>query len=661
MIKQKKIFLIILVITFLYNLKVEAQVLLKFSENQILGDFSGESFQDTVFGNMVDYLDICTKNLKNKDENVDNYTYAILNIYIANLYYHLGFYEKSTEFVADGILLFEKLKKNKELAYSYYLYGNILRNMNNYEFAIVNYEKSLFIYDKILDYRQKTKVLFFIGLTYFKADKLDEVYPYWNKAFSINEQLNYEDGSSVNLIHLKTKVYSRGELIEFLEYFAEIFSSNLDDKNNQISIFLELSQIHFLDKNHTYAYVYGNNALQKALKIKNNYQILKSHELLYRIYRKDKNEKLSLTHLELYLKCKDSIFDKNLAKIEQNQRKKKINQIRKATKKQTDLSKKENDTLLLYSIILFVMLFLFILMTVLLYLNNKNKRNANDILEQQQQEIIKINDRLELQQKEIRDSILYARRIQKALMPLEIFLEAIFPEYFIINKPKDLISGDFYWLTYHQNKAIIAVADCTGHGVPGAFMSLLGVNALKESLSKINELHADKLLNQTRDQIMGMLHQRGKENENQDGMDIALCIIDFDNNELEYAGAYNPIYIARKNKEESVDIIEIKPDKIPIGIYLHDYKLFTNKKENLLKNDIIYLSTDGYIDQFGGQRGKRFSRKRLKDTLISMHDRSLKDQQNVLEQRFYNWTHIQEKNVVHEQVDDILILGIKID
>ncbi|MCK4663973.1 MAG: SpoIIE family protein phosphatase [Bacteroidales bacterium] len=312
--------------------------------------------------------------------------------------------------------------------------------------------------------------------------------------------------------------------------------------------------------------------------------------------------------------------------------------------------------------------FIFLFVTILSYEKSKLKdikrlekaKNEilknNEILAEQNEEIIihleeieKQRDVVTNQKREITDSILYAKRIQEALLPPDEVLDEALSEYCVLFKPKDIVSGDFYWLKKIENLIIIAVADCTGHGVPGAFMSMLGVSLLNETVINDDEIKANQILNQLRDKLKKSLRQSGKRGEQKDGMDIALCIIDTEKMKIQYSGAYNPMYLFRNN-----NIIEFQGDKNPVGIYILEKESFTNHETDIQKGDVIYIFTDGYIDQMGGTYNKKFLSGNFKKLLLNIHKNPMNEQKTILEKTITDW----KKN--KEQVDDILIFGMKI-
>lgn len=255
---------------------------------------------------------------------------------------------------------------------------------------------------------------------------------------------------------------------------------------------------------------------------------------------------------------------------------------------------------------------------------------------------------LEEKNREITDSINYAQKIQAALIPSEQEFTALFREAFVFFKPKDIVSGDFYWVTRRENKIYYATADCTGHGVPGGFMTMLGMSFLDEL---INEKHITKpaqVLDALRERLIHTLKQTGMAGESKDGMDIVLCCLDLESNTLDFAGANNSLYLLRDGA-----IAEYKGDKQPCGFY-HELKPFTDHQVQVQPGDYVYTFTDGYADQFGGLKGKKFKYRHLLEELLAGHHMAPAQQKAGLEKIFNEW------RLPLEQVDDVLLIGVKI-
>ena len=252
---------------------------------------------------------------------------------------------------------------------------------------------------------------------------------------------------------------------------------------------------------------------------------------------------------------------------------------------------------------------------------------------------------------EIKSSLEYAGRIQRSVLPMPIFVKAIFDKHFIFNKPRDIVSGDFYFVHYKNNKAVFALADSTGHGIPGAFMSLLGSMALKIVVSNSLNYDLNIILNNLNNEIIRLLHQRGHKKGSIDSIDMAFCVFDFEKNTLDYAGANIPMFLARKNSEEYL-INRIKPSKATIG-YDNISKLFTVNSFKLEKNDRIYLATDGLADQFGGFNNKKLKRKGITELLENLNTLPIEEQEDALDVFLSQWMGS------NEQVDDIMVIGIE--
>lgn len=268
----------------------------------------------------------------------------------------------------------------------------------------------------------------------------------------------------------------------------------------------------------------------------------------------------------------------------------------------------------------------------------------------QKEEIEQQKSHIEQQNEEITSSIEYASRIQRAILSPEDQVKAIFPEHFILYLPRDIVSGDFYVIMQVGNKKISVVADCTGHGVPGGFMSMLGMSSISEIITKhANDLHPDKILNLLREKVISSLHQTGEVGTSKDGMDLALYIIDESEMTLEFAGANNSLILIRNN-----ELIQIKADKMPVGIYLKGNVPFKNNVMEIQKGDVIYTFSDGYADQFGGPDKRKFMIKNLKNLFLEIHQKPMKEQREILNTTLLEWHGTQPR------IDDVVVMGVRI-
>lgn len=314
-------------------------------------------------------------------------------------------------------------------------------------------------------------------------------------------------------------------------------------------------------------------------------------------------------------------------------------------------------TILAY-FIYFILAMLIVVVIVKIYTRRLEleKIRLEQIVKERTEEVVKQKDEIEKQRDEIADknrsitdSIEYASRIQTAVLPSNEYAREILPEHFIFFRPRDIVSGDFYWMTQKDNLLVLIAADCTGHGVPGAFMSMLGVSFLNEIVNRHDITTANAILNQLRTDVKKTLGQEGKEGEAKDGMDIALCIVDLEKMNLQYAGAYNPLYLFRNN-----ELIEIKADRMPIGIYINEKESFSNHEIELQKGDVFYIFSDGFQDQFGGEDGSKFKTKNFKKLLLEIHHKPMEEQHKILEETIDDWRGR------WEQVDDIIVMGVRV-
>lgn len=265
------------------------------------------------------------------------------------------------------------------------------------------------------------------------------------------------------------------------------------------------------------------------------------------------------------------------------------------------------------------------------------------------EEVLKQKEIIEQKNQSITDSIQYAKRIQTAVLPPENFMDEWGLENFILFRPKDIVSGDFYWGVKKGSTTIIAAADCTGHGVPGAFMSMLGHAFLEEIVNTRDISDSASILNILRDEIINTLRQKGSAGEARDGMDISLVMFDTSRGRLDFAGANNPLYMVRDGK-----LLKYMPDHMPIGIHFISLTPFTNKVVDLRKGDCLYLFSDGYADQFGGPKGRKFMYKPFQELLLKNSSKPMAEQKEILDAEFMKWME------GYEQVDDVLVLGIRI-
>jgi len=283
------------------------------------------------------------------------------------------------------------------------------------------------------------------------------------------------------------------------------------------------------------------------------------------------------------------------------------------------------------------------------YRNEMEEKVASQTIEitKQKEEVEAQKERVLDLYQDLQSSIDYAQRLQETILPDDNFIREMFPDSFVFFRPKATVSGDFYWFAKRGNKKLFAAADCTGHGVPGAFMSLVGHNVLNQATKVYSK--PSQILNSANRLSGEAMRSSDGEHFMRDGMDIALCCIDSETLELEFSGAHNPVYIIRNN-----EIIEIDSDPFSIGTYVNNEKEFTNHVVQLQKDDCLYLFSDGYADQFGGPKGKKFMRKQFRAMLLQHHQLAMAEQKWRIAETLDRWRGEQE------QIDDILVMGIRV-
>lgn len=285
----------------------------------------------------------------------------------------------------------------------------------------------------------------------------------------------------------------------------------------------------------------------------------------------------------------------------------------------------------------------------------ENERVLEQKVIERTEQVVKQKEEIEVKTKELEtlytqvtDSIHYAKRIQEAILPPQSFIKEVIPNSFVLYKPKDIVSGDFYWMDKKNGWSYFAAVDCTGHGVPGAFMSIVGHNLLKDTLKNTNNVSPAEIMNTLNEGVANTLHTTS-EKQTKDGMDMALCALNYDTLELQFAAAFNPLYLVRNG-----ELIQYKADKFPVGAFVGEKQSFNNNVLQLQKDDIIYIFSDGYADQFGGPKGKKYMAGNFRELLLKISSLSINEQKVALDKTIEEW----RGNL--EQVDDVLVIGVKI-
>ncbi len=486
--------------------------------------------------------------------------------------------------------------------------GTIFDKQKDYDKALKYYFSSLEIANKTSDKMQQSICFNNIGEAYRKKGNLSEAFDYYNKSIKINKELDDKEVLAFNLLNL-----------------GLIYSEN---KNHS-------KAIESLEKADSISLEIGNPSLQKDI-----------YENFSLVYKEKKDYKKSLEYHVLFSEMKDFLINeeslKQVAELETIYQTEKKENENKLLKKDNQIIEEKNQKQRWGLLGLGAFLGLAGIFSYSLYKSRKKIHKAKEIIEEKN--------------KEITDSMNYAKNIQKSILPRDEEFNRLLPENFVLYKPKDIVSGDFYWLTEKLDKIYFAACDCTGHGVPGAFMSMLNSKLLDNAINEKQIEKPNEIFNYARNEIINSLKSKGEIGEQKDGMDAVLCALDKKNNLLEFACANNSLYLIRNN-----ELIEHKGDKMPVG-YSDNLKDFSLKKIALQKNDLIYISSDGYGDQFGGPNEKKFMKKNLKELLLSINQKPMSEQKEILNKTIEDWmAHINPKNKKpYEQTDDLCVIGLRI-
>jgi serine phosphatase RsbU (regulator of sigma subunit) len=485
------------------------------------------------------------------------------------------------------------------------LIGLIYSRLPDYDRALVAYNEGLKIREKTRDRNAVASSYNRIGRIYALKKDYDKALENYHMSLKIREELNLSSALPWTYLGIASTYEEMGDLKNAKKYYQKNIEEGSDkiDKRCRLQSMAGMGRIFLKMKQAEEAHRLLNDSMVLAKELKARPLIYEIHYALADYYESSGNPAQALKHYKIYHELREEVNNDEARNRLKNQ------QIAFAVEK----TEKEKE---------------------IFQLRNVELKAAYD-------EIAQIN-------LEITTSINYASRIQAALLPQKENLEANLPDHFILFLPRDVVSGDFYWASKVDGKIVFCAADCTGHGVPGAFMSMLGISFLNGIIHKQKILKADEILNRLKQDVMSALKQTGRKEEQKEGIDIALCVYDPAFKVLEFAGAYLPLYLIRKGKLE-----EFPGNKIPISYVEEIPQSFESKFIKINKGDIIYLFSDGYADQFGGPDGKKFKYIGLKQYLADIHSRPTVEQKKLLEKNFYSWKGNRE------QIDDVIVMGVR--
>ncbi|PLX24077.1 MAG: hypothetical protein C0599_02955 [Salinivirgaceae bacterium] len=588
-----------------------------------------------------------------------------INNNIGVVYRRLDDYSRAVNYHIEALTVSEEVGDERSKMYARNSLGNVFSLMKQYDRAMTYFNAALEQAEASNNYRSLAINYNNIGELYEIKGDLDDALKYYYKSLEYNQKINSERGIAICYDCLGSVYLKSGQYNKAASHFREAIEYNRklnDDYFTAVSLLN--SGIAYANLNNTNSAIkYINDALNLANEIGNKATVRDAYYQLSRIYEQKNLAGPAYDNYKAYISVKDSILNlentRNISKLQTLYETEKQRSRIELLEKEKTQKEQANERKTIFILVLFIAFFVLGILALALYRANNIKRRNNKILKEQAEVITEKNialnkQKVELEQTTIKitDSMQYAQKIQQALLPQKSTMNLLFEDYFIFYNPLSAVSGDFYWAGDVADKTILAVADCTGHGVPGAMMSMLGNSYLNETLRKPYILHASQVLNEMRDMVVSALHQQGVPGESKDGMEMSLVVFDKQTNVLEFAGAHLRIYIARHQENSKYEIVELKGDRMPIGYYrkMND---FTDHTIKINSGDIVYLFTDGYIDQFGGQKGQRFKSRPFKELIEKNVGKPMEEQLDTLQRIFYEWKGDQE------QIDDVLVIGVE--
>jgi serine phosphatase RsbU (regulator of sigma subunit) len=614
---------------------------------------------------------------------------------IGNCYYQKENLVMAISYFKQALENAEKSANTNELATLYGRLGNVYFLNESHREAINHYRKAGHLFKGLKNDKGQATTTMNIGNCYKQLGKVDSAIVYYTDAyiqFRIIKNASHNEAQCLaNIGNLNVAQKKYDVALQHLLNANELFAVS----QNKYSISLICRDLAILYME-TGEYNLAKLQIDKGIEIakENSYenQILSFYRLNWNYYEKIGQIVKAYDWLRKYMEIKDSIYykekqenvDKLLLQFETEQKVKEI-ELLKQSKEITQLKLRRKTLIqyfMLFSLILVLLLAWFLYRNVLRrkainqllsYQNieiNQQKEEISsqrDEIESQRDLLQEQNNTLELFKEHTNESLRYAQSIQGAILPSEKILEQISKDYFLLIKPCELVSGDFFWVTAFDEFQIFCIADCTGHGVPGAFMSILGISALNDVVNKHRITKPSEILGHLRQSVIEAISQNDSSQIHKDGMDIAICVYNRKTRELQFAGANLSLLLVTDKPVTSdfkitpdiksgkgSNLFEIKGDNMPVG-QSHIYKPFTNHIINLENMQVsIYLASDGFADQFGGQSKVKFGAKKLKTLIITNADKEMGIQKEILENEFYNWMG------ANYQIDDVAVLGIRV-
>lgn len=565
---------------------------------------------------------------------------------IGMVYDDKGEYTKALEFLLNSLKIREELGDKLGISSSYSNIGGIHYSTGDYSKALEFHLKAVDLRKAIGNKSGLASSYNNIGIIYDDKGDYPQALEYYRKSLEIKEELHDKKGMALSYSNIGNTFKHTGDYSKALEFYSKSLKikEQIGDKRGITSTFHNIGLLNLELGNFKESKHYQQMSLSLAKEIGARPEIMKAYEGLSKTDSAMGNYRDAYEHHKLFKSLKDSIFNEEASKkvvqsemnfaFEKKEQAAKLEQEKKDALANEELEKQtmqRNGFIGGFALML--------ALAGVSYRSYRNKRKSHEIIARQKELVEEKN-------RDISDSINYAQRLQQAILPSEKTIKENLKDSFILYKPKAIVAGDFYWMERKGDLVFIAAGDCTGHGVPGAMISVICSNALNRTVKEFGLTEPGKILDKARELVIETFEK--SESDVKDGMDISLCVINDRTNEIKWAGANNPLWYLKDN-----ELKEIKPDKQPIG--KHDLlKPFSTHDLLLNKGEMFYLFTDGYADQFGGEKGKKFKYAKFKELLLSIRGENLTEQKEILDLTFKNW-----KGDL-DQVDDVCIIGVRL-
>jgi len=587
-------------------------------------------------------LEYYQMSLEAAKEAADTLRIIIVSLNIGNIFLDIdSTYNKAQEYFLAALPLIESLGDHDTEGTATVNLGEIYYGRGELDTALYYYERSLDAF-KVSNSGNVPFAMTCIGKVYMQREEFGKAIEIQKEAYEIAEMSDAKLEMTSSLFGLAETYFRQGDITSSISTYrkAEKIAEEIGANHELREVYRELSDSYAVisDYQNAYKYLSLKHDIDSSLLILSDDRQTELMNFSNNILKQEKE-----------------------TEIEVLQQQSMIEQLKSRRQKAVIIGIGSLGLLLLVLVVRFYKQTQYIKgINVKIQAQHDEIEAQRDEIEAQRDEVEAQRDLLETQRDvvvaqkdEIIDSISYAKRIQSAMLPPEIYITELLNENFIFHKPRDIVSGDFYWIKQVKQYIILLAADCTGHGVPGALMSMLGISYLNEIVQRREITQANLILNELRKQVKFSLRQHGQPDAAKDGIDMALCVLDLQNMMMQYSGANNPLYLIR-DVEDVPELQEIKPDRMPIGYYQGKDKTFTNHDIQLEIGDTFYMFSDGFIDQKGGKDNKKFMSKNFKNLLLEIHDQPMYDQKEILDKTLLSWMGS------NSQMDDILVIGVRV-